>query len=461
MLTIVATLLLNYSGYTQDKGCLEGDCHSGWGVYTYYIGDIYQGRYQGYFKDGQRNGKGKFVYANLSKYEGSWFNGKPQGAGAKTSKEGHVQSGIWSGGKLIKEYTQQRQLNCLVGDCKDGYGKSKDNLGNTYSGAFASGQYQGYGEMRYFNGDKYKGYWKQHQQHGQGSYFFNNGHVNTGKFLAGQFASNKMKVWALIVGVGDYLKFSPLKFTTQDARTVYGFLRSVEGGAVPENQIKLLLDKEATAYNITNTAADLFEQADSNDLILFYFAGHGKNGAFLPYDFDGNQGNLLHHGLVNSLLKDSPAKYKLCVVDACHSGSFDLDYSISYEDYLESYHKSGAETITSSTRSSRDIRDRIKAYYASFEGIKGGLALILSSASEEISLEANKLEQGVFSYYFVQALKGAANTADVTGTKDKIIDINEIFRYVEKNVRKFTFGFQHPQIYGEYDEKMPISVTKH
>jgi hypothetical protein len=170
---------------------------------------------------------------------------------------------------------------------------------------------------------------------------------------------------------------------------------------------------------------------------------------------------ICHHGLVNSLLKDSPAKYKLCVVDACHSGSFDLDYSISYEDYLESYHKSGAETITSSTRSSRDIRDRIKAYYASFEGIKGGLALILSSASEEISLEANKLEQGVFSYYFVQALKGAANTADVTGTKDKIIDINEIFRYVEKNVRKFTFGFQHPQIYGEYDEKMPISVTKH
>ena len=116
--------------------------------------------------------------------------------------------------------------------------------------------------------------------------------------------------------------------------------------------------------------------------------------------------------------------------------------------------------MASATRSTLDIRDRIKAYYASFEGIKGGLAVIMSSASEEISLEANKLKQGVFSYYFVQALKGAANAADSSGKRDKVININEIFSFVEKNVRKFTYGFQHPQIYGQYDEKMPISLIK-
>lgn len=460
LITLMLLMSCSLTICAQNKGCLEGNCHNGWGVYEYYIADIYQGRYEGQFVEGSRSGKGKFVYANLSKYEGNWLEGKPHGPGAKTSSRGLVQSGLWEAGKLVKPYDGQRLLECIAGNCKEGIGKSKDALGNIYSGAFAAGQYHGYGEMRYTNGDKYKGYWQQQKAHGQGSYYFNNGHVNTGKFVLGRFASNQMKVWALIVGVADYLRFSKLKYTTQDAQNVYGFLRSVEGGAVPEDQIKLLLDKNATAFNIMNTAADLFEQADSNDLILFYFAGHGKNGAFLPYDYDGNQGNLLHHGLVNSVLKDSPAKYKLCVVDACHSGSFDLDKIISYENYLKSYHQSGAETLASATRSTLDIRDRIKAYYASFEGIKGGLAVMMSSASEEISLEANKLKQGVFSYYFVQALKGAANAADSSGKRDKVININEIFSFVEKNVRKFTYGFQHPQIYGQYDQKMPISLIK-
>lgn len=444
----------------QNKGCTEGNCTNGWGIYEYYIGEIYQGRYEGYFKDGLRNGKGKFIYANQSKYEGNWQAGKPHGPGAKISKSGKIKSGIWSEGKFVQRLSREHSLECLVGNCKEGYGKSKDNLGNIYSGEFSNGKYDGYGEIRYYNGDKYKGYWQENKAHGKGSYYFNNGHVNTGNFVLGNFVSNNMKVWALIIGVADYMNFPKLKFTTRDAQNVYGFLRSVEGGAVPEDQIKLLLDKDASAFNIMNTAADLFEQADSNDLILFYFAGHGKNGAFLPFDYDGKQGNLLHHGLVNSVLKDSPAKYKLCVVDACHSGSFDINNTLSYQDYLQSYSKEGSEELVAATRSTKNIRERIKAYYSSFKGIKGGLAVMMSSASEEISLEANKLEQGVFSYYFIQAMKGAANSANQDGQKDNIIDIQEIFKFVEKNVRKFTYGFQHPQIYGAYDEKMPISMLK-
>ena len=82
----------------------------------------------------------------------------------------------------------------------------------------------------------------------------------------------------------------------------------------------------------------------------------------------------------------------------------------------------------------------------------------MSSASEEISLEANKLKQGVFSYYFIKAMQGAANQADEIGKKDNVIDISELFQFIEKNVRKFTFGFQHPLIYGQYDKDMPIGL---
>lgn len=444
----------------QDRGCIEGNCENGWGIYEYYLEDIYQGRYEGEFEDSLRSGRGQFLTATGDKYEGSWKNDKPNGLGAKTTKNGKVNAGLWENDKLVSRYKKELNLTCLVGTCKESYGKSQDNYGNVYNGEFKKGQYNGFGEMRYNNGDRYDGYWENGQEHGQGSYYYNNGHVSTGEFAKGKYTHNKMRVWAVIVGVADYQHYGKLSYTTRDAQRVYAFLRTVEGGAVPDQQIKLLMDKDATAFNIINTAADLYEKADTNDLIIFYFAGHGKNGAFLPYDYDGGVGNLLDHGLVNSLLKDSPAKYKLCVADACHSGSFDMNTVISYQDYLKNYQQEGEAMVFSDSRSTKNIRERIKDYYKSFDGVKGGLAVIMSSASEEISLEANKLRQGVFSYYFIQAMKGAANKEDENGEKDNVIDITELYKFIEKNVRNFTYGFQHPLIYGEYDEQMPIGLLK-
>lgn len=454
-------LLLTTAVFAQQKGCVEGNCENGWGVYEYYLGKVYQGRYEGNFMDGVRHGKGKFTYATGERYEGAWKNGRPHGIGVKFNKKGGMTSGTWEAGNLVKKHTNRVLFDCLVGDCKKGYGQSRDQKGNEYVGNFKNGVYDGFGEMRYQNGDRYKGYWKNGVLDGKGSYYFSNGHVNTGMFAAGKYLHNKMKIWAVVVGVADYKHAPKLNYTTRDAQRVYAFFRSVEGGAIPNQQIKLLLDEDATAFNIMNTAADLYEQADTNDLIIFYFAGHGVNGAFLPFDYDESNTRVLHHGLVNSLLKDSPAKYKLCIVDACHSGSFDLNSVLSYREYLERQENGEVlEGSISMTRSTKNVRDRIKNYYKSFDGIKGGLGIIMSSASEEISLEANKLEQGVFSYYFIQGMKGAANHKDENGNLDNVIDIKELYQFIEKNVRNFTYGFQHPLIYGNYDEHMPIGLLR-
>ena len=66
---------------------------------------------------------------------------------------------------------------------------------------------------------------------------------------------------------------------------------------------------------------DIFLRADENDVILFYFSGHGVPGAFLPVDFDGYDNRLEHYQLRDALLA-SRAKHKLVIADACHSGSF-------------------------------------------------------------------------------------------------------------------------------------------
>ena len=65
-----------------------------------------------------------------------------------------------------------------------------------------------------------------------------------------------------------------------------------------------------------------------------------------------------------------------------------------------------------------------------FEDTKGGVALLMSSKSEELSLEDQGLRQGVFTYYVLQGLKGRADA-----NNDYLITIKELYNYVYAKVR--------------------------
>ena len=80
---------------------------------------------------------------------------------------------------------------------------------------------------------------------------------------------------------------------------------------------------------------------------------------------------------------------------------------------------------------------------------------MLSSKKDEYSLEDQGLRQGVFSHYLMRGLKGEANL-----NHDKIIDITELYNYVQGKVKKYTNGLQSPNISGNYDPKMPVSFAR-
>jgi uncharacterized caspase-like protein len=195
--------------------------------------------------------------------------------------------------------------------------------------------------------------------------------------------------------------------------------------------------------------ADLFAMADSNDLVIFYFAGHGIDGAFLPVDYDGYNNFLDHNSLINAM-QDSEAKYKIIIADACHSGSFAIKY--------EEYRKNGDKFPLATVRGGKTVNDRLKDFYGSFSKAKKGLAVFSSSAADEISLEANNLKQGVFSYYLIEALKGAADS-----DRNTIITTKELFDYISKKVHQFTNGYQTPNFMGltegeTYFSDIPIGI---
>ena len=243
-------------------------------------------------------------------------------------------------------------------------------------------------------------------------------------------ASKKVKIWAVIVGVANYAHMPTLKFTDDDAYQFFAFLKSPEGGALPDNQIEVLVDDQATRKNILTAMRTMFSKADANDEVVLYFSGHGLQGCFLPSDFDGFN-NKLRHDEVLKVFAESRAKYKLCIADACHSGT------------LQGL---AAKSPVSTT---------LNRYYEAFENSAGGTALLMSSKGEEVSLEDHGLRQGIFSHYLLKGLKGQADVND-----DSIISIREIFNYVYRGVREYTANAQTPILTGDFDENMPVGVKR-
>ena len=82
---------------------------------------------------------------------------------------------------------------------------------------------------------------------------------------------------------------TPTKFTLTTSK-----VRKV----LKDNQIRLLVDEDATRQNIISMN-EIFLKADENDDNVYY-SGHGLEGTFLPIDYDGFK-NALHHDEIKEI----------------------------------------------------------------------------------------------------------------------------------------------------------------
>ncbi len=442
-------------GTNIQSGCLAGNCIDGEGVFAYPDGS----KYEGQFMEERPDGWGTFHYPNGDKFTGTFQSGYRHGKGTFYHTNETQTIGEWRGGEYMgNPNIEHGQIGCISGNCKDGEGMLIYPDGAAkYIGMFTDGKPNGEGVINYANGERYKGTWKAGNYHGKGTLFLMDGTKVDGYWEEGTYMgiddpnepkrempevvtdamedliafrkTTDLKVWAVVVGVSSYNHMPTLRYTDDDAYRMYAFLKSPEGGALPDNQIRILIDEDATKEHITKTMKDIFGQADANDLVFLYFSGHGLKGSFLPIDFDGFN-NKLEHQEINSLLKQSPAKYKLCIADACHSGSLLAM-------------KSGA------------VRNVLEDYYKSLAQADPGTALIMSSKSDETSLESSGLRQGVFSHFLIRGLKGEADV-----NENKIVTIQELYDYIEEKVRNYTGNRQSPIIRGDYDPRMTVGVVR-
>lgn len=240
--------------------------------------------------------------------------------------------------------------------------------------------------------------------------------------------------YAIIIGVADYKNFSrfdgDLRYTVNDAVSFASFLKSKKGGSVPSTNIVLLTNAQATKQNIIEKGKALFAKAQKDDRVIFYFSGHGDKGCFLPYDVSSMGGNLLYFSEVKSIFKAAKCNTKLLFADACFAGSMKEGLSANKElrKSLEKGHKDASNM---------------------------NIAVMMSCQGNEMSIEMPTMQQGLFTYYLMEGLGGAANRDG-----NKFVTIQELYYYVYHKVQDTAATKDHqqtPELFGKFDLRLIVA----
>jgi tetratricopeptide (TPR) repeat protein len=245
---------------------------------------------------------------------------------------------------------------------------------------------------------------------------------------------NIPRSYAVIVGIGKYKNLpadKQLRYTVNDAQAIRTVLISPEGGNFKVENVHMLIDEAATLANVRREIGEwLPSVAKEGDRVLIYFAGHGflygGQGYLAPSDFKGDDvpgtGYPMRE-LGQAIGGKIHASYKILLTDACHTGAISPEDTQNLNQTLSKLN----ESVFSMTAS----RDR------------------------EASLESETLRHGIFTYYVVQGLTGAADT-----NRDGIVTADELGEYVHTQVREATQAAQNPTYdKGSFDADMLLSYV--
>jgi Caspase domain/Subtilase family len=262
----------------------------------------------------------------------------------------------------------------------------------------------------------------------------------------------KQNKWALLIGIDQYQ--SPDIRTLQGAVNDVMLMRDVLIGKfnVPEKNIKILKDEEATHDDIVSAIRSHLGQAKADDVVVLHFSGHGSQIKDESGDeIDGLDETLVtyddrmpgHFGIIddeiNGLLAELSKKTKniTLIFDSCHSGA-------------AARAGNAVREIPTDTRKPPPKPD----YAISVRGADGIVGmrqdgaeyvLISGSLAKELSNEGpfDGKTHGALTWSLTQALKAASERDTYRSIMDRVkSEVNSIY------------PSQHPQIEGPAQDRI-------
>ena len=266
------------------------------------------------------------------------------------------------------------------------------------------------------------------------------------KVLFVHYAQKRSNIWAVVIGINTYPRIRQLKYAVNDARLFYEYL--VKYTHVPQENVTLLLDREATLTQIRSALGTRLKSiAGKDDMVIIFFAGHGATEKdvmspdgdglekyLLPYD--ANPQDLYATALpmreISHIFKRIQAERLVFIADSCYSGA------------------SGGRTIDIT-----GIRASISDNFMDRIATGKGRVIMTASGANEVSVENEQFEHGVFTYYLVEGLKGEA---DADG--DGFITVDEAYLCVSDKVPQATGQEQHPIKKGTVEGRLILGIVQ-
>lgn len=254
--------------------------------------------------------------------------------------------------------------------------------------------------------------------------------------------------WAVLIGISQYkdTRIPPLRYASADARSLYDWIVSPQGGKYSPSMVRLLTDAEATGENIKKALFEWLAQAIEEDTVTIYFAGHGspqspdhlENLFLLPYDTQYE--SLRTTGfpmwdIETALKRFIKAKKVIVITDACHAGGVGDAFDVA--------RRSGRGLTVVPMSSTLQALTRISE----------GVCIISASDDNQLSQESAQWGggHGVFTFNLLEGLKGKADY-----NKDGIVTLGELIPFLSEHVRRETRNAQTPTVAGRFDPALSI-----
>jgi Caspase domain len=250
--------------------------------------------------------------------------------------------------------------------------------------------------------------------------------------------------FAVVVGIARYSDtasgLTNLQFADRDAQDFRDFLLSPDGGSFPKENIRLLLNEDATSQNVRSALFTFLTKAQPQDEVVLYIAGHGapdpndpRNLYLLTYDTkleDMGGTAFPMYQLQDVFTRVIKAKRVVTFADTCHSYGF-----------------SGA---SARAKKSNNLVNQYLSHFAN----DSDRAVITASDISQLSYESDKWGggHGVFTFFLLKGLHGEADA-----NKDGTVTAGELFSYIHDSVDKATEGNQSPMALPGLAERLPLS----
>lgn len=232
--------------------------------------------------------------------------------------------------------------------------------------------------------------------------------------------------FALIIGINKYQNLNNLEYAVNDAKSIKKVL--IDKYNYKEENIKMLIDKDATKDNIMNSFYEIAQNTCNDDSVLIFYAGHGINyqaglkdkGYLVPYN--GTEQNLNTLISLNTIMDESElfrAKHIFYIMDACYSGLALQRASIGSKRFLKDMLRRQGRQILTAGKSDQTVKDA------------GG-----------------KTNNSIFTSYLLEGLNGEAKT------EYGVLSASSVMNYVYNKVSNDPKSYQTPgygSFYGEGD----------